>query len=278
MRSLVLLAGLLAAMLAIAAIRHLYALTRLARHSWLKQAWTLLMGVLVCAVAVAFYALVAQFNAQTVTEVEALDAAVHLLGAAFIYAMARLSLDMAHDILRSAALETAALTDALTQLPNRRQFDTVLAEQIGISRRRHQPLALMSLDIDHFKRVNDSYGHLRGDEVLERIGELLLTRKRASDTAFRVGGEEFAVLAPRTTMEEAHALAERLRLAVETSVVESNGYAIAITISVGVTILRPDDDVPSLLDRADVALYEAKRAGRNRVCIAPCEATTTLTA
>ncbi|QIB32524.1 GGDEF domain-containing protein [Ancylobacter pratisalsi] len=258
--------GLLAVTLVLAAIHQLLALARLAPRRWLRHAWASLAALLCLALLLAFYAMYIQLRMAAVTYVEALDTLIHLVGAAFILAVALLSRRTAGDILRSAFFETAALTDDLTQLPNRRHFDSALPEQVELARRRNHPLALVMLDIDHFKQVNDRYGHSRGDSVLEHLGELLLTTKRASDTAFRVGGEEFAIIAPRTTITEAHEMAERMRRAVEHSGTTAN--VPAITISLGIAALKPEDNISSLMDRADAALYQAKHAGRNRTRLA----------
>lgn len=262
----------LSCVLVAVAIHQLLALVRLSPRPWLRKAWAALAGLLSCALALGIYGIYLRAHAGSVSSADVLDSVIHLMGAAFILAVTLLSRRTARDILKSAFLETAALTDDLTRLPNRRQFNTVLPEQIGLARRRNHPLALVTFDIDHFKDVNDRYGHGCGDDVLEKLGEIMLATKRASDTGFRIGGEEFAILAPRTSLDEAQALAERLRRAVEAMETVVNGHTIRITISLGIAHLRPEDDVPSLTERADDALYQAKHAGRNCTRLAQVDA------
>ena len=138
-----------------------------------------------------------------------------------------------------------------------------MAREISRARRYQQPLSVSILDIDHFKRVNDEFGHPVGDQVLVRTAKLLSSCVRESDTVARWGGEEFAVIAPMTAEDGAARLAEKLR-----SIMASThlGPREPVTASFGVAELRPDDTVESLLQRADAALYRAKQSGRNQVC------------
>lgn len=192
---------------------------------------------------------------------------VGVAGSCCMLAMVFLSRDSLGDPLKVADLRKAAFSDVLTGLPNRRSYDMAVVERLEIARRRDQPLALMLLDIDHFKAVNDRHGHEWGDEVLRQIGRTLRRSKRESDFAFRLGGEEFTVIAPMTNMSQAIAAADRLRQLVETTWVEKDGARIPVTVSIGVAALRADDDATSLFHRADTALYHAKRMGRNNVCV-----------
>jgi len=122
-------------------------------------------------------------------------------------------------------------------------------------------------DIDHFKKVNDTYGHLAGDEVLRRLGHLVQGKVRTNDTVARVGGEEFAVLLPEVPREGGVILAEKLRSMIASEVFSHSGTTIPVTISLGVAAWHDQHlDAESLLKAADAKLYEAKRAGRNRVC------------
>ncbi|HUR18396.1 MAG TPA: GGDEF domain-containing protein [Acidimicrobiales bacterium] len=167
--------------------------------------------------------------------------------------------------LRAAALqaevERLADTDGLTGLANRRVFQLALSRELALAGRRGEPCTLILLDVDHFKAVNDTYGHQAGDEVLRRVGVALADTARGTDVAARYGGEEFAVILPFCSTAEAGAVAERFRAAVAAGAGE-----IAVTVSAGVaTYPRDARDETSLVAAADNALYRAKRTGRDRV-------------
>jgi diguanylate cyclase (GGDEF)-like protein len=167
-------------------------------------------------------------------------------------------------------LEAISLTDGLTQVANRRQFDERLQTEWNRSLRNNQPLSFVLLDIDHFKSVNDQFGHLVGDDCLVALSAICTNEiKRSGDLLARYGGEEFGVLLPATLESGADQVAERLRQAVEGSPIHSSTLAspISLTISAGVATMTPEQgEQPSeLVRRADEALYAAKRAGRNRV-------------
>lgn len=168
-----------------------------------------------------------------------------------------------------AKLERAATTDDLTGLANRRSFQEVLEKEVARAGRYGHSLSLLMLDIDHFKEVNDSYGHTVGDEVLRRLGKVLRTDLRNIDLPARYGGEEFAVIMPHTPKPYAGSVAERLRMNVEESNLFHTDRLRTVTVSIGVAAYPVDaTDVDSLIDAADNALYQAKREGRNRVVIA----------
>ncbi|MDO9596490.1 MAG: GGDEF domain-containing protein [Azoarcus sp.] len=159
-----------------------------------------------------------------------------------------------------------SITDGLTGLFNSRHFFTRLESECDRSTRYGQPLSLLLLDADNFKRLNDTYGHLEGDNVLQALARVMQSCIRSSDAAFRYGGEEFAVLLPGTALDAAIQLANRLCTAFSsTPLCLSSGITIRCTISVGVSQLRPQETVRSLMRRADDGIYEAKRQGRNRV-------------
>lgn len=162
----------------------------------------------------------------------------------------------------NAALATESRTDALTGLANRAAFDVRLDEEIHRAERHKQPLALLMMDVDHFKAFNDEFGHPAGDEVLRTVARLVRERSRQSDYPARVGGEEFAVILTNTALEGAAILAERFRRAIERGPWAHR----PITLSVGVAV-ADDENTSSLalLDLADRALYRAKGQGRNRV-------------
>lgn len=170
-------------------------------------------------------------------------------------------------------LELLAVTDELTGLANRRKALERLAEEYPRFLRTGAPLAVISLDIDHFKNVNDTYGHGAGDLVLASFGEVLSSAVRSYDLAARVGGEEFLVIAPATSLDEATALAERIRAAIEDARIRVGDLSLSITASLGVSVAATTDHgTDPLLKRADSALYAAKAAGRNRVIVAPADA------
>ena len=166
-----------------------------------------------------------------------------------------------------AQLERLARTDVLTSLSNRRDFYEQAARAIAHSRRHHTPLSLVLMDIDHFKRINDTHGHAGGDVVLRKLSHSLGDALRETDVPARLGGEEFAVLMPATALDQALAVAERLRDTLgHTAVTLADGQQIHFTVSMGVTAWQPADaDIDATLHRADEALYRAKHAGRNRV-------------
>lgn len=171
----------------------------------------------------------------------------------------------------TARLEQLAATDALTGLANRRVFDERLGEEFRRSRRYGRPLAVLMIDLDHFKRVNDEYGHPFGDLVLVGAAEIARASLREFDLVARYGGEEFVVLLPETGVDAALAVAEKLRSGVSAREFERNGTSVRTSVSIGVAGL-PDpeiDDEHALVARADEALYAAKRSGRDRVVLAP---------
>jgi diguanylate cyclase (GGDEF)-like protein/PAS domain S-box-containing protein len=165
-------------------------------------------------------------------------------------------------------LERWAMTDSLTGLHNRRSFLEIAERELSRAGRHGDPLAILMLDIDHFKAINDAHGHRVGDFVLKEFGKLCRQNLRTFDAVGRVGGEEFAVLLPKTDYEQAMTVAERFRLVIEkTRLALKHGLPLQFTASIGVaTITQETTNVDTLLNEADTALYEAKRAGRNRVC------------
>lgn len=163
------------------------------------------------------------------------------------------------------ALERLEVIDPLTDAPNRRGFFQLLAPWMALARRPGQPTALVVLDLDGFKRVNDSYGHPAGDIVLRQMVELCRRQLRDSDQLGRVVGVEFAIVLPRTSLAEASLVAERIRAAIEATPVKSERAMIKLTASFGVTTIRPEDSTTTLFQRADEALQQAKHDGRNRV-------------
>ena len=169
----------------------------------------------------------------------------------------------------STILQYATL-DALTNLNNRRQFETRLGQEISITKRQNNPLCAMMIDIDFFKSVNDTHGHAAGDEVLRKVASIIKEHLRESDIPARYGGEEFAILLPFTHIEEAKIVGERLRKAVEETPITINQETIDekqinVTISMGIAEFNKTETGEALFERADKALYEAKANGRNQV-------------
>ena len=170
------------------------------------------------------------------------------------------------------AIRAESLTDPLTGLGNRKYFDRSIEMAVQNALANGEPLSLMMFDIDHFKSFNDSYGHLTGDQVLRLVGMSLRQTIKGQDITARYGGEEFAVVLPNTALRQALTVADHIRRAVMSKELKkkSTGEILGrVTISVGVSMLKPGDDTDSLIERADACLYAAKRNGRNRVV---CEA------
>lgn len=157
-------------------------------------------------------------------------------------------------------------TDFLTQVYNRAAFDKRLEEEFSRFKRYGHIFSLVLLDLDHFKQINDTYGHLAGDRILRATANLLNEEKRASDFLARYGGEEFAVILPGTDLEAGRLVADKLRRKLESATFRYEEHTIRVTLSAGVTVVLETDDTPqSVVKRADEAIYEAKRTGRNLV-------------
>jgi diguanylate cyclase len=165
-------------------------------------------------------------------------------------------------------LQEQAVRDPLTGLYNRRFLDTIVARELARCEREGLHLTVMMIDVDHFKKVNDTYGHPGGDEVLKKLATLLLEKVRVIDVACRFGGEEFLLMLPSMSPEFAIVRAEQCREAFAQATVEFDGQTIRATMSVGIAVYPQHGDTLSELTRcADVALYQAKEAGRNRVVL-----------
>lgn len=175
--------------------------------------------------------------------------------------------DVTSRVAREQQLNQAAGTDPLTGLANRRRFDERGAEMVELALRHQRPLSLLMIDLDHFKLVNDQYGHAVGDEVLVRMARLLEVTLRTGDLPVRLGGEEFVALLPETDAGQAREAAERIREAVENApLMLADSRLVVFTVSIGVaTLVEGGSALTKLLGSADAALYRAKRSGRNRV-------------
>ena len=174
--------------------------------------------------------------------------------------------------LRNALLYQDALQlaqkDPLTGICNRAALDEMMQRELSHAHRQGSSCALIIIDIDHFKAVNDKYGHIVGDCALKAVANMMAKCKRDGDLLFRYGGEEFVVLMRDTEMEGAGLLAERIRSYIETHPCSCSGADLNIRVSIGVSVLQKKDSPASLFTRADQALYSAKRHGRNQVCVA----------
>lgn len=201
--------------------------------------------------------------AQQHTEYKVADIRFFYLIAALNAANALLVLWVVYVYVRKR-IEVQASYDTLTKLLNRNSFEQEVQHEIFRSRRYRHPFSLIIFDIDHFKKINDRYGHRVGDQVLAALGGLVKGMMRKSDQVFRIGGEEFAVLASETPGASAQLLAEKIRIEVEKHSFEQ---VEKVTVSLGVAQWRHDDDLSTLFRNSDTALYQAKESGRNRTCL-----------
>ncbi len=169
---------------------------------------------------------------------------------------------------RASDLETLAAIDFLTGIYNRRHFEELATAELARSQRYMRPLSVLMIDIDHFKTINDRYGHAAGDLVLKNVVAICRAEKRDSDLLARVGGDEFVIMLPETAESAAAQFAERLRHRVANSAQAVYGEKLAATITIGIAgVSAGNSGVEALLEHADQALYEAKRSGRNRVVV-----------
>lgn len=182
--------------------------------------------------------------------------------------ISRLSEEIAERKITQKELQQLARTDPLTGLINRRHFFEIAGKEFAKSVRNSRPLSVIILDLDLFKKINDTYGHLVGDQALIHIGNLLLKKARESDLPVRYGGEEFVVLLPETNLERPEIFAEHLRKIVEDSPIHYDNASISLTVSIGVAGIEntPSEyTLEQLISQSDQALYQARRTGRNRV-------------
>ncbi len=237
------------------------------RRKWIFQSGMVLLFIL------GYFAYAVFFWSRTARLANLIVPAVFFFGAGFVWLTISLSLQTALDVRRVTLLERESITDPLIGVYNRRYLERRLKEEFDKARRYQHQLALLLIDIDHFKHVNDTYGHPAGDLVLRYWAGLILDIVRASDVLARFGGDEILIIAPNTSAAAALALAERI-----CSMIESQGFvlnsdrdkrqAIGITVSIGVASLIPEiDTVEEFLKEVDRALYFAKRGGRNRAAL-----------
>lgn len=198
--------------------------------------------------------------------------AVFFLGACFVLVVNYLSLETTRDVRHMSVLEQESITDPLMGIYNRRYLERRLSSEIARAGRYGMPLSVLLLDIDHFKRINDTHGHQVGDVVLAELAQVIVNTVRTTDIVTRYGGEEIMVMAPSTPLKTAVNLAERLRKIIENTSLTVPGNlnrklkALHITVSVGVACFGQNaHDLDSLIQSADEALYRAKKKGRNCV-------------
>lgn len=199
--------------------------------------------------------------------------AVHLFNLTVVFFMfSYLALFYVITVTRAhKSLARMATTDSLTGLFNRRHMIALTEKELARHNRKPINLTLMLMDIDHFKQINDEYGHDIGDRVLDAVSHLLKCSMREQDFIGRWGGEEFLAILPETDVDQAVAGAERIRQAVQAQAIESDGKKIGVTLSIGITQYRAEEALSNAIARADHALYKGKSAGRNRVELALSE-------
>lgn len=244
------------------------------------RAWWLLCGVTAAMVPIlALRTLAAFFGADHFATVEGAVAPNTIQLLVFVCLMALNLLGSLGFVLMEKErsdleLRSLAMTDFLTRALNRRAFTERAEQQMALAQRTGQPLALLMIDVDHFKQINDEHGHAAGDSVLVEIARVIGSNIRKQDTLGRYGGEEFGVLLPSTDQAGALVVAEKLRKAVEAMRCSVKAKAVSVTISIGVTVcpancVRCQSDLNKLLGDVDRALYQAKHGGRNRAAIMP---------
>ena len=241
-----------------------------------RRWWHLLGGLILLFVAgyLGFFALTL---GGSYSSSEMLVVVIFFLGSVFALLVCLLAYRTTRDLKRIYILEQEAITDPLMGIFNRRCLDRRLRDEVLRSQRHDLDLALLMVDLDRFKLVNDTWGHATGDLVLRHVARLLVDSLRQTDVVARYGGEEIVILLPHTPAAEAYEVAERLRDAVEKNPMPlegiNNGVSeLAVTVSIGCASLLPlDDTQQSLLKRADQAMYQAKRQGRNQVVRAGLE-------
>lgn len=238
-----------------------------------RSRWQILSGLIL--VFIAGYVLYALLHRQDsfVSMAGLVVPGIFFGGAIFVFLVCSLSLTTTHDLRQMYVLEQESITDCLMGMYNRRYLERRLVEEVQRAKRYELPFSVFLLDIDHFKKVNDTYGHQVGDSVLKKLGSVIVDSVREMDVVIRYGGEEILVILPNTEEVNAIELAERLRQKVEDTIMvepepEQGRRAIYITVSIGVTGYRLTggcDTDRKMLERADKALYQAKNHGRDRV-------------
>jgi len=237
----------------------------------LRQRWFILRVLIVSFIIGYLGYILAHRNSQGVPE-DLVVPGVFFLGGCFVLLISFLSLRTAVDVRRLVLLEQENITDPLTGVFNRRYLERRLVDEIAMARRYDLPLSILMMDIDRFKSINDTYGHLEGDLVLHRVAKLAAHTVREADIVARYGGEEIMVIAPNTMINTAETLAERLRVEIQAASLLSPDVQTdpprKVTVSIGVASFNQEmRGSRDLINRADEALYRAKGGGRNRVVV-----------
>ncbi len=242
-------------------------LLRITRSRQLRRAW-LWLAIMVVGFIVGYLLLAELLPRDTDVVLINLICVILVMGGVFVMSVAILALRTADDVARLVHLEREVVIDPLTGVYNRRYFSEQFEREFELALRTGVSLSLLVIDLDHFKKVNDTHGHAIGDRVLAVVAAILSERVRSSDIVVRYGGEEFVILARATSPEVAARLGERVLSAVRAMKVSCPGNCtLSITASVGVASQEPYDTRETLFDRADAALFEAKRSGRDRVVV-----------
>lgn len=238
-----------------------------------RRNWYILNGLIIFFIfGYLSYAMVLGHRSVSLTDI--VVSLIFFFGACFVWLVNTLSLKTALDVRRISMLEHENITDTLIDIYNRRYFDRRIEEEFERAYRYGLPLSILLIDIDHFKRVNDTYGHQAGDTVLKNLGKFLVDAVRNTDIVARYGGEELCIIATNTMGAAAAELADRLRQVIgDTAMVpadEKRGLPpVHITVSIGVSAVHKDIKTSEeLLKSADIALYKAKDEGRNQVIAA----------
>jgi len=231
-----------------------------------RRSWRVLVVLMILSL-LSYGVVAAGFSVGVAFDLKGMISTTLLAGAMFVAIVTRVSLSTVDNLVR---VHTESITDPLTMAYNRRFADQRLVEEVSRAHRYKRPLSVLLFDLDHFKRINDTYGHVYGDTVLRTVAEVIKGKVRNCDYFCRFGGEEFVVILTETDLDGASVVAERMREGIEkhhfphpTTPEEK----ITVTLSVGVTSLatRSKDTVTSVLERADQGLYQCKKAGRNAV-------------
>ena len=243
-------------------------------HGPLRNYWFFML-VLVCVFILGYLGYAWLSRSSHTRSLDLIVPGVFFLGACFVWLTSHLSLQTAVTVMQISLLEQENISDPLTLVFNRRYLDRRLSEECARARRFGLPLSVLLLDIDHFKKINDSFGHQAGDQVLAAFAGLVKQLLREPDVVTRYGGEEFMVIATQTARPGAIDLAERLRTSIESNRFSLNNVInetskISLTCSIGVASLGDEiDQATKLIHSADENLYRAKHQGRNRVCADP---------
>lgn len=250
-----------------ASLKPALAILSLARGRPLHRMWQLL--VLLVLLLIVGCTTNVWFRLQApITTPEIIVATIVFVGGTYVLIAAHLSAIATRDIVRVAALESEVMRDPLTGAFNRRYLENML--RMATAKPSRQPLSAMLIDIDHFKRINDTYGHLTGDRVLTQVCAVIKGNSRTTDIVVRYGGEEFIVVSPGSDLDAVTILGNRiLRQIAAHAIALPDGAVLHVTASIGAAALAPDEDPNAFIARADQALYAAKHAGRNRLCSAP---------